>query len=95
MQFWVTLTIACYLNRNYTGCLTTVDSMLKFQEEESSKSRMKPHEASEIALIAIRANIKMNKYREALTFYNKHKSIIVDEVAKADYLGKIHQALGQ
>ena len=30
MQNWVTLAIACYLNRNYTGCLQAVDSMLKF-----------------------------------------------------------------
>ena len=62
MQNWVTLAAACYLNRNYTGCLQAVDSMLRFQDEESSKSRMRPHEASEIVLLAVRAHIAQGKH---------------------------------
>ena len=44
MTNWVTLAAACYANRNYTGCLQAVDSILGFTQQEDGKSRMKPCE---------------------------------------------------
>lgn len=55
MLNWVTYASGCYANRNYQGCLQAVESMLKFQEDETSKSRMKHTEVSEICLLALRS----------------------------------------
>ena len=87
MQHWVQLAAACYFNRNYQGCLSAVESILKFQEEEGSKSRMRPHEVGEVALLGTRGYIKMGNYAEALAFLKRNKGKVVDTVAKADYFG--------
>ena len=55
---------------------------------------MKPHECSEVVLIAIRSLIAQNKNEEALNFLNTNKRLIVDTVALNDYLGKIYSNLG-
>lgn len=93
MQHWVTLAAACYSNRNYVGCLQALESVLKFSSGDEA-SRLKPTEVSEVVLLALRALNKQGKHAEALTFFNKHKDRIVDPVSKADYLGRIHLALG-
>ena len=55
---------------------------------------MKPHECSEVVLIAIRSLMAQNKNEEALNFLNTNKRLIVDTVALNDYLGKIYSNLG-
>jgi len=55
---------------------------------------MKPHEMSEIALLGVRAYIAQGNWAEALAFLKRNEAKIVDTVAKADYSGKIHHALG-
>ena len=68
MQHWVTLSAACFTNRNYTGCLQAVESIIKFSAEEK-KNRLKPFEMNEIVLLALQAYEKQGKYQEALEFY--------------------------
>ena len=55
---------------------------------------MKPHEISEIVLLGVRAYIAQENWSEALAFITKNYAKVVDTVAKADMLGKIHHALG-
>ena len=55
MANWTTLAAACLANRNYAGCLQAIDTMMKFNEEESSKVRMKKYEANEVIFMGVRA----------------------------------------
>lgn len=71
-----------------------MDSILKFQEEPGSKSRMQPYETSEIVMIALRALEYQGKHQEALAFLEKNGKYIVDTVAKNDTLGRLHHHLG-
>ena len=93
MQHWITLATACYSNRNYVGCLQALESVLKFSSGDEA-SRLKPTEASEVVLLALRALNKQEKHVEALAFFNKHKDRIIDPISKADYLGRIQFTLG-
>ena len=63
MSNWVTLSAACYMNRNYQGVIQAVESMLKFNEEPGSKSRMQAHEANEVVLIGVRALEAQGKHQ--------------------------------
>jgi len=94
MSNWVTLSAACYANRNYSGVLQAVDSMLKFNADSTSKSRMQAHEANEVVFIAVRSLEAQGKTQEALTFLNKNKKLVCDEVARADFQGRLSQRLG-
>ena len=78
MSHWVTLAAACFVNRNYAGVLTSVESMLSFQREDSAKSHMKGHEASEVALLGVRAHIAQGSYQKALEYLQNNRKIIVD-----------------
>jgi predicted Zn-dependent protease len=68
--------------------------MLKFNKEEGSKVRMKPHEANEVICMGVRALFAQNKYQEALNYINTHSKMLIDRVSRFEYLGKIHQQLG-
>ena len=94
MTNWTTHATACYMNRNYQGCLQAIDSILKFNVDDSGKSKMKRNELNEITQLALRAYMAEGKHQEALDFLNIHKANVVDEVAKWDMQGRIHQALG-
>ena len=94
IQNWVTMAIACCTNRNYSGCLQAIESVIKFQDEQGSKSRLKPHELSEVILLALRALERQNKHAEALAFFTKHEAKIVDLQAKYDVHGRIQHKLG-
>jgi len=90
MQNWVTLAAACFANRNYTGCMQSVESILSFADQAEGKSKMKRHEKSEIILIGLRALEAQVKYQAALDFLKSNETQIVDNVAKHDHLGRIH-----
>ena len=72
MQHWITLTVACYVNHNYEGCVSAASSILKFSEG------MKRGACSEIVLLALRAHIALNKNTEALAFLRQNQQLIVD-----------------
>ena len=91
---WVSLAGACYMNRNYSGCLQAIDSIMKFNLDDSGKARMKRFESNEVILMGVRALLAQNKYQEALTFMSKNKKYLVDSVAKQDTYGFIHKQLG-
>lgn len=55
---------------------------------------MQPNESNEIIFIALRALEYQGKYQEALAFINTHTKLIVDNIAKHDFLGRIHHNLG-
>ena len=94
MTNWVTLAAACYVNRNYQGCIQAVESILKFQEETAEKNKLKPYESNEIILLAVRAYEAHGKFQEALAFITKNKKLIVDTVQLNDHLGLINHKLG-
>ena len=94
MQHWVQLAMACYVNRNFVGCHSAIESMLKFDAEDSQKKSMKPYEVSEIVLLGIRCYMKQGKHAEALTFLKKNSNKIVDTIAKSDTYGQVYHALG-
>jgi len=48
------------------------------------------HEISEIVLIAVRAQEALGNHSEALDYMQTHSEKIVDEVARFDYLGRLH-----
>ena len=73
MIHWVTLAAACYANRNYSGCLSSVDSIIRFNSDPETKSKLKPFEMSEVIQLALRAYQKQGKYAEALAFFNSHE----------------------
>jgi len=87
MTNWVHLAGACYLNRNYMGSLNCIESIIKFSEEPSM--RTKPNEISEIILLAIRNYECLGQYQEALDYYNANKHLVVDSVALQDYEGRL------
>ena len=78
MTNWVALAAACLFNRNYSGCLQAVETIIKFQEETTSKSRMQPYEANEIVFLALRAFHAQDRHAEALAFLKKHAKYVVD-----------------
>ena len=90
---WVTLAAACFANRNYEGCLQSIFSIIKFHEEDQN-NKMKPNELSEIILLGVRAYEGQGKNHDALAFFSKYEARVVDLVAKADYLGRLHKKLG-
>ena len=94
MSNWVTLCAACYMNRNYSGVVQAVESILKFNSEPGSKTKMQEHEASEVVMMCVRALEAQGKNQEALNFISKNRKLIVDEVACADYQGRLYQKLG-
>lgn len=94
MQHWVQLAMACYVNRNFAGCHAAIESMLKFDAEDSQKKSMKPYEVSEIVLLGFRSYMRQNKHQEALTFLQKNQEKIVDTIAKSDAYGQVHHELG-
>ena len=78
MTNWTQFSIACFVNRNYAGCVQAVESLLKFQSEPGSKTRILAHEQSEIVLLAVRAMEAQGKPAEALAYLKKHRKKIVD-----------------
>ena len=51
---WVSFAGAAYVNRNYRGAIDCVESILKFEEEGTSKDNFSPQSITEVILLALR-----------------------------------------
>ena len=51
---WVSFAAASYVNRNYKGAIDCVESILKFEEEGTSKDNFSPQNITEVILLALR-----------------------------------------
>ena len=71
-----------------------MESIIKFDSDPGSKTKLKAFEFTEIALLGVRAFEKQNKNAEALAFLKKHEKKICDPIARLNYLGRLHKALG-
>ena len=89
---WVHLAAASYVNRNYHGSLNCIESIFKFAEDTGMK--MKPHEVSEVILLAIRNHECLGQYKEALVLYNEKKNAIIDMISSKDYEGRLYFKTG-
>jgi hypothetical protein len=67
---WITLASAQFVNKNYEGALSSMETLFKFYENEPKM--MKRHEVSEAVLFTCRIYEKQGQWKEALEFLTKH-----------------------
>ena len=66
---WVAFASAAYINRNYKGALTCIDSILKFENEGDYKEKFTGQSTTELLLLAIRCREALGQFKEALSFF--------------------------
>ena len=80
---------ACFINDNFTECISAVDSMLKVNSEDKKKPLI-PHHLMELLMLKAKSLYQLQKYQDCLDFMLKEEKGFLDQLHKNDLFAKVY-----
>lgn len=95
---WQAYAVACYMNKDFANCLSTIDSILKFiQEQADSKKKtwdLTPVQKFEVIKMKIKAHEELGEIDKALDYLQANVNEFVDDLQRSDFLGRLYSKKG-
>ena len=86
---WTAYATACYIHDDLATCISCVESILRFDAEDTKK-QMNPVQRMEILTLSVRSHEGLGQYSEAIQFMNDHIKSFVDNNQREEMLGRLY-----